>query len=210
MSISDGLIYLLAIVFSAILHEIAHGVVAEYFGDSTARDAGRITLNPLPHIDPVFTILVPLVMFLSGSPILFGAAKPVPVNYWRLSNRRWGVFWVSMAGIITNLILAFAFSVPLRFGGINQTVANVLFLIVEANIVLAVINMIPIPPIDGSKALAALFGEKPLEKVLSLEYHGIWGVLPFMIVIYILFLTPLFTSVITPVMYFFFHIFGIA
>ena len=210
MNFISALIFLVILIFSAILHEIAHGVVAEKFGDTTARDAGRITLNPIPHIDPLFSIIIPLGLYLSGSPILFGFAKPVPVNYYRLSNWRWGIFCVSIAGIVTNLFLAFAFSIPLHFANISPFAQGLCTLIVELNISLAIINMIPIPPIDGSKDLAALLGENVLEKVVSIESKGIWGTLPFIILIYILFLTPLFNNVMVPVFNFFFKIFGIA
>ncbi len=209
MSIENAIIFLVVLVFSAILHEIAHGAIAERFGDSTARDAGRITLNPISHIDPFFTILLPLILYFSHSPVLFGAAKPVPVNYYRLHPRRWGIFWVSMAGILMNLVLAFIFSIPLHFASINPNVANLFIIVVEVNIFLAVVNMIPIPPIDGSKALAALLGDWAIDRVTALESNGVWGLLPFLIIIYLFFLTPLFTIVSTPILSFFFKIFGL-
>lgn len=209
MSISGAIIFLVILIFSAILHEIAHGAIAERFGDSTARDAGRITLNPIPHIDPIFTIIIPLTLYLSGSPVLFGAAKPVPVNYYRLHPRRWGIFWVSIAGILTNLLLALIFSIPLHFTSLNPLVASLFATVVEVNIFLAVVNMIPIPPIDGSKVLAALLGDWAIDKVTALESNGIWGLIPFFIVIYLIFLTPLFTIVTMPVVNFFFRIFGL-
>ncbi|MEK7075577.1 MAG: site-2 protease family protein, partial [Patescibacteria group bacterium] len=102
----DLIISLAVLLFSVILHEIAHGSVAEYFGDDTARVMGRITINPIVHLDLYFSFLIPIVLYMSGSPIIFGAAKPVPVNYSNLKNFRWGVFCVSIAGILTNLLLA--------------------------------------------------------------------------------------------------------
>ncbi|MBU6447427.1 site-2 protease family protein [Patescibacteria group bacterium] len=202
-------LYLIILLFSAILHEIAHGAVAEYFGDDTARMMGRISLNPIVHIDLYFTILLPLILFLSGSPVIFGAAKPVPVNYFRLRNFRWGVFWVSAAGILTNLIIAFAFALPLRLMSVSPGIASVFTAIAEINIFLAVVNMIPIPPIDGSKVLAALLGEGMIKRVMSIEMRGIWGVLPFIILIFILFSTSGFQSVMLPVVNFFFRILGL-
>lgn len=207
-SIAGLAVFLIILLFSVILHEIAHGTVAEWFGDTTAKDAGRLTLNPLVHIDPVFSIIVPLVLYITtGFP--FGAAKPVPVNYNRLSNFRWGVFCVSIAGIITNLFLAFAFSIPLHFSALNQSFASFCALVIEINISLAVVNMIPIPPIDGSKAIAALLGEWAIEKVTSFERRGIWGLLPFLILIYFLFTTSFFNGVLNPVLGFFYHVFGL-
>jgi Zn-dependent protease len=208
MSIPDIFVYIIILLFSVILHEIAHGVMAERFGDSTARDAGRITLNPISHIDPIFTILIPLTLILSGNPP-FGAAKPVPVNYYRLHPRRLGIFWVSIAGILTNLLLAFIFSIPLHFSTVNPIAAGFFYEAVVINIYLAVVNMIPIPPIDGSKVLAAILGDWALDLVTRLESNGILGLIPFFIIIYLIFLTPLFTTVTTPVVGFFFKIFGL-
>lgn len=206
---SSIIIFLIILLFSAILHEIAHGAVAEYFGDDTARRMGRITLNPIVHIDPYFSILVPLLLVLSGSPVIFGAAKPVPVNYFNLRNFRWGVFWVSIAGILTNLFLAFAFSLPLHFHNIQPAVANFFTSIVEINIFLAVVNMIPIPPIDGSKVLAALLGERAIQWIMRIEMRGLIGILPFIVLIYFLFTTAAFQSILLPIAGFFFRIFGL-
>ncbi len=201
--------YLIILLFSAILHEIAHGAMAEHFGDDTARMMGRITLNPIVHIDPYFTILVPLLLFMSGSPVIFGAAKPVPVDYNRLRNFRWGVFWVSIAGILTNLIIAFAFALPLRFLDPSSGTYAIFMAIAEINVFLAVVNMIPIPPIDGSKVIAALLGEGAIEKIMSIEMRGIWGILPFMILIYFLFSSGGFQAIMLPVVNFFFRLLGI-
>ncbi len=203
------ILFLIILLFSAILHEIAHGVAAEHFGDDTARMMGRITLNPISHIDPFLTILLPLSMYIFGSPVIFGAAKPVPVNYYRLRNFRWGVFWVSIAGILTNLFLAFVFTLPMRFMQVSAPVQNLFIGIAEINIFLAVINMIPIPPIDGSKVLAALFGERAILAVTSLERRGIWGILPLLVLIFILFSSAGFQNILLPVIGFFFRIFGI-
>ena len=203
------IIFLVVLIFSAILHEIAHGAVAEHFGDYTARDEGRITLNPVPHIDPMFTILVPALLVMSGSPIIFGAAKPVPVNYNNLRNFRWGVFWVSIAGILTNLLIAFLISLPVRFLELSPDLEAIFIAIAQINVMLAIINMIPIPPIDGSKVVAALLGEGAIIKLMSHEGRGILGVLPFFILIYLLFMTRAFDAVLLPVASFFFRLFGI-
>lgn len=207
MAIVIGLIILL---FSAILHEIAHGAVAEYFGDDTAKLMGRITLNPIPHIDPYFTILIPLMLILSGSPVIFGAAKPVPVNYYRLRNFRWGVFWVSIAGVLTNLLIAFIAALPLRFLSLSTAAHDILITIAQINIFLAVVNLIPIPPIDGSKVLAALLGEGAIRWIMNIEMRGLMGILPFIILIFVLFSSAGFQSVMLPVVNFFFRLIGIA
>ena len=210
MTVIAIIIQLAILLFSAILHEIAHGAVAEHFGDDTARRSGRISLNPIVHIDPYFTILIPLLLVLSGSPVIFGAAKPVPVNYNNLRNFRWGVFWVSIAGILTNLFIAFIFALPLRFFTVAPVVHDLFYLIAEINIFLAIVNMIPIPPIDGSKVLAALLGENTIEAIMRIEMRGLLGVLPFLIIIYFLFSSGGFVRVMIPVANFFFRLFGIA
>lgn len=206
----EVVIFLLILLFSVILHEIAHGAVAEYFGDDTARLSGRITLNPVKHIDPYLTILLPALLYLSGSPFIFGAAKPVPVDYSRLRNFRWGVFWVSIAGVLTNLFLAFVFTLPMRFMEVSDTIRAVFILIAEINISLAIVNMIPIPPIDGSKVLAAIFGERAIEWVMRIEMRGLAGILPFIILIYLLFASNLFNTLLQPIFIFFFKLFGIS
>ena len=210
MNITAIIVALAILVFSAILHEIAHGAVAEYFGDPTARLMGRITLNPISHIDPWLTIFVPFVLLVSGSPIIFGAAKPVPVNYFNLRPFRWGVFWVSIAGILTNLFIAFTFSLPLRFGLGNAAIQTLYNEIVVVNVLLAVVNLTPIPPLDGSKVLAALFGERAINWIVSIERRGWLGILPFIILVYVLFSTQAYQSVLVPVVGFFLKIFGVS
>jgi Zn-dependent protease len=206
MDIASLIISLIILLFSVILHEIAHGTVAEYFGDNTARLMGRLSLNPLVHIDLYYTILMPLLLALAHLPVL-GAAKPVPVNYNNLRNFRWGVFWVSIAGILTNLCIAFIFSIPLHFAAsLPQAAINVFSTVVILNIYLAVVNMLPIPPIDGSKVLAALFGEKAIYKVSQFERFGI---IPFVIFIYLVFSFAPFQNAMTSVVSFFFKIFGL-
>ena len=167
-------IFLLILLFSAILHEIAHGSVAEYFGDDTARMAGRITLNPISHIDPYFSILVPLLLFMSGSPVIFGAAKPVPVNFFNLRNPKRDMALVSLAGPLTNFVLAICFAVPIRLGIISPSDPGFQFLLqaVLLNLVLGIFNLLPLPPLDGSKIFASLFSDAIMYKILAWERFG--------------------------------------
>jgi Zn-dependent protease len=145
------------VIFSIILHEVAHGYVANMLGDPTARLAGRLTLNPLPHIDPVGSILIPGILTLTHSPFLIGWAKPVPYNPYQVRGGRWGEAAVAAAGPATNLAIALIFSLPIRFNLIADPIfLNVAVLVIIANISLAILNLIPIPPIDGSKVLRAL------------------------------------------------------
>lgn len=142
------------LLFSIIVHEVAHGYVALLNGDPTAKMLGRITLNPVPHIDMVGSILVPGLLLLSGSSFLIGWAKPVPVNPLNFRNYRWGEFAVSAAGPLSNLILAAMFSGVLRLGVENPGLSQLASYGVMINILLALFNLIPIPPLDGSHIMA--------------------------------------------------------
>jgi len=152
----EAALMVVVLLFSIIIHEVAHGYVALLNGDPTARMLGRITLNPVPHIDPVGTILLPLILLLSHAGILFGWARPVPVNPLNYRNYRWGEFAVSAAGPVSNLVLAAVFSLLLRLGLGNVGLVKLASFGVSINIFLALFNLIPIPPLDGSHILAML------------------------------------------------------
>ena len=174
------------LLFSIVVHEVAHGYVALLNGDPTARMLGRITLNPVPHIDPVGTIILPLLLLLSQAGIIFGWAKPVPVNPLNYRNYRWGEFAVSAAGPVSNLVLAAIFSIMLRMGLANPGLMQLAYFGVSINIFLALFNLVPIPPLDGSHILA-LFLPRELARlydhlqpvgfilILILFYTGILG-----------------------------------
>ena len=141
---------------SIILHELAHGYAANWLGDPTARLAGRLTLNPIPHIDPVGSILVPGLMALSSGGILFGWAKPVPYNPYNLRNRNWGEAFVASAGALTNILLALVFGAVARFGdalALTPEFVQIMVWGVFINVILALFNLIPLPPLDGSKVI---------------------------------------------------------
>jgi Zn-dependent protease len=150
---------LAVLVPSVMLHEIAHGWVAERFGDDTARRAGRLTLNPLAHVDPVGTVILPLVLSLSGAGV-FGWAKPVPVSPRRLRNPRSHSLWVGLAGPGTNVVIAVAAALLYRSHGQEW-----LFWLGAINVILAVFNLLPIPPLDGSAVV---------ERVLPLRWWPAW------------------------------------
>jgi len=156
MQIADTIFVLAILIFSAIVHEVMHGVAAEWLGDKTARYAGRITLNPISHLDPVGSILLPLVLSLSRSPILFAWAKPVPYNPYNLRPGRWSEAIVAGAGPASNLVIALVCGLIIRLGVLGPDIGGVLFLVVVMNVMLCVFNLVPIPPLDGSKVLAAL------------------------------------------------------
>ncbi len=155
------------------VHEFAHGLTAYKLGDPTARQSGRLTLNPLAHIDPFWTILLPLVLFLStAGNFVFGAAKPVPINYWALKNPKRDIIWIGLAGPFANLILAFTIAQVLKFVPHPGLPAHLLFNLLTINVVLAVFNLIPIPPLDGSRVLMGLLPEDLSRQYAALERYG--------------------------------------
>lgn len=190
----EALLLILVLLFSVVIHEVAHAWQARREGDTTAEDLGRITLNPLPHIDPVGSVLVPLLLYASGTSFLFGWAKPVPVNPANYGDPKWGDIRVSLAGIVSNLGLAVA-ATFLTIGavwlqGAMGPSALTEGLLIAArygiliNLVLAFFNLIPIPPLDGSHVLFHF-----LPRPLALKYReaGRFGLL---IVMGLLFLVP--------------------
>ncbi len=156
------LFQLLVFLFSVIVHEVAHGVVALRLGDTTAKDMGRLTLNPLPHLDLFGSVLVPLFLyFISAGTFIFGWAKPVPYNPYNLKNPAVGGGMIALAGPLANLSVAFIFGLIVRLAGplliaYGLGTAVVFFhLIIFINVLLAIFNLVPIPPLDGSKVLFA-------------------------------------------------------
>jgi len=151
---------LLILIVSIIAHEVAHGVAALWQGDATAKHAGRLTLNPIPHIDPIGTILLPVLFALSGSPIMFGWAKPVPINPYNFRNQRFGEALVAFAGPATNLVIAGIFLIILKTTEVGPVFANFAAIAVVINVVLALFNLMPIPPLDGSKIIFSLIPQR--------------------------------------------------
>jgi len=168
------------LLFSAIVHEVSHGLMAEKLGDDTAREEGRITLNPIPHIDLFGSILLPLLLLLAHSPIIFGAAKPVPVNFGNLKNPKTGMALVSLAGPASNFILAIIGAVIIKVGIANSVAYPILIQFIFINLVLGTFNLVPIPPLDGSKILASFAPDKWMYKILDLERYGFILVLIFL------------------------------
>ena len=146
------------LIFSIVIHEFSHGWVANHLGDPTARYMGRLTLNPIPHIDLMGSIIVPLILLISGTGFIVGWAKPVPYNPYNLRDKKNGEMLVALAGPASNLLLALVFGIIIRIlliQGIGMDSSIILFfsVIVFLNILLAIFNLVPIPPLDGSKVL---------------------------------------------------------
>lgn len=147
---------IIALVFSVVLHEMAHGYAANWLGDPTARLQGRLSGNPLVHIDPLMSVIIPGLLILSGSSILFGAAKPVPYNPYNFTNQKWGEAIVAAAGPAMNVAIAIIFAVLVQNAEIlnlSGTFVSLAIDIIMLNIFLAIFNLMPIPPLDGSKIL---------------------------------------------------------
>ena len=196
------------IIFSAIvLHEYAHGWMANQCGDPTAKLAGRLTLNPLKHIDPVGTVILPGILFtlnIMGFPtILFGWAKPVPVNFMGLNNPKRDMIYVGMAGPAINIISAIIISLIIR-AGVSVEVYKVLEIGIFINLLLAIFNMIPIPPLDGSRLVMGLLPNKHMIAYARLERYGV------LIVILLLSFTEFFGKVILPAIFFCGKLLGIS
>lgn len=170
-------IILVIVVISVILHELAHGIVAYWLGDDTAKEAGRLTLNPLKHIDPYMSILVPVILYILKAPV-FGGAKPVPINPQNLKWKEWGMALVAIAGPLTNLLLAFVFFVIGHFtgwlyGAGGELVAFVFTEFVFVNLGFMIFNILPIPPLDGSRVLYAIAPDGFRKVLQNIERYGV-------------------------------------
>ncbi len=173
------LIFGVPILIAITLHEAAHGYVALMFGDDTAKRLGRVTLNPIRHIDPIGTILIPGVLLITGSPILFGYAKPVPVNFGRLRHPRIDSVYVAGAGPGMNMLLAFISALLMHFLGffsaeVALVLKEMLTLSLFLNVTLAVFNMIPLPPLDGGRVAVGLLPDVLARPLARTEPYGIF------------------------------------
>jgi Zn-dependent protease len=168
----DLIIRIVALVFSIIMHEVAHGYAAFRLGDPTARDAHRLTLNPLAHIDIIGSVLLPLILILTKSPILLGWAKPVPFNPGYFRDVKKGLMIVGLAGPASNLILAGVVGTIIRIFPAGGIVGLFLLYICIINVILAIFNLIPIPPLDGSRVVIGFLPSHLVSAYLRLERYG--------------------------------------
>jgi Zn-dependent protease len=184
----DTLIIIIAVLYSIIFHELAHGYVADYLGDYTARYSGRLTLNPLAHLDPIGSILLPIFTYLTGG-FIFGWARPVPVNPFNFKNPKRDMAIVGIAGPLTNiflsLIFAFLFKTLSPILPLNQ---DIFLFLIRINLVLAIFNLLPIPPLDGSRVFLSFLS---MEKQIYLEQFGI-----ILVFIFLFFAFPLIISIV--------------
>jgi len=196
----DTIFYIVILIMSVVIHEVSHGFVALRFGDKTALYAGRLTLNPLKHLDIFGSIILPAFLILTHASFLFGWAKPVPYNPENLTNKRWGTMAVASAGVLANLSIAVLFGLILRFS-INSAVPvsfiSIISLIVLVNLGLAIFNLVPIPPLDGSKILFSFLPNSFYPFVSFMEQYSL-----VLIVVFIIF----FTDYLFPILTFLFHL----
>ncbi|MBA7665509.1 hypothetical protein ES703_73582 [subsurface metagenome] len=165
---------LIVLLFSIVLHEIAHGSMALRLGDPTAKYAGRLTLNPIKHIDPFGTIILPLLLIVIGSPLIAGWAKPVPINPSNLRDPKWGMLKVALAGPATNFLVAIIFGLAIRFIALPVVLIDFFSIIVLLNFVLGLFNLIPIPPFDGSHILFTFLSDRFNHLKLFLHQYGLF------------------------------------
>ena len=205
---TDAVFYIVILVMSIVIHEVSHGFMAEYFGDNTARNAGRLTLNPLKHLDLFGSIILPALLVLTHSGFLFGWAKPVPYNPNNLRDRKWGTIAVASAGVLANLFIVIIFGIlihlapslgfppydpfaPIPFYKITS-------IIVMLNLALAIFNLVPIPPLDGSKILFSLLPRSFDPIMLLFERYSL---------IFLLIFIVFFSNFLYPVLAFLYHLF---
>ena len=197
------ILFLIILIVSIIAHEVAHGYAANSLGDPTARLAGRLTLNPFPHIDLMGSIVLPAILVFTHSPILFGWAKPVPYNPYNLKNHRWGETFVALAGVATNILLAVIFGLVVRYGlviGLDATAVSVAKITAFVNLFLGMFNLIPFPPLDGFTALRSALPWHLTAGLNRFEHKvrtmGVMSLILFLIVFSFVFAAPFYSLVV--------------
>src|SRR3989338_782368 len=189
----DVIFQIAILIMSVVIHEVSHGYAASYLGDETARYQGRLTLNPLKHLDLFGSVILPLILAISHAGFIFGWAKPVPYNPYNLRPGRWSEAIVALAGPASNIILALIFGLLLRSGiSGNPAFVQIIATIAYINVLLAVFNLVPLPPLDGSKLLFALFPDKLFQIRGFFERYGL-----VLVLLFIFFLWQFISPVIT-------------
>lgn len=197
MDTANAIFYVIILIMSVVIHEVSHGYVANYFGDKTALYAGRLTLNPIRHLDLFGSVILPMLLVLSGTGLVFGWAKPVPYNERNLSNLKWGRVAVAAAGAFSNFLIAIFFGILIRYSGdlgilgsagLESPAIIIMSTIVLVNLMLGFFNLIPIPPLDGSAILFSFLPPRLRHIENTLEQYG------FIILIAFILLVPNFIS----------------
>jgi Zn-dependent protease len=198
MSPESILIFQLAILLiSVVIHEVSHGAVANLLGDPTARLSGRLTLNPIAHIDPFGSIILPVLLLISQSGFVFGWAKPVPFNPYNLRGGKWGPALVAAAGPASNLIIASIFALLLRIGAVPVVATPLFVYVVIINVVLGIFNSIPLPPFDGFKIISPLLPYRMYQKAALFEASFGLMLIPLVVIFFFFFLAGPFSAVIS-------------
>jgi Zn-dependent protease len=172
-----AIILIIALIGSVVIHEMAHGYMAYWLGDPTAKLSGRLSPNPIVHLDPLMSILVPGLLIMSSTPFIFGAAKPVPYNPYNLRDQKWGEAKIAVAGPVSNIILAIIFAVLVQVAplvGLPSSFALIGEQVVYLNLFLAFFNLLPLPPLDGSKILPPLLGLVSTEAMMQYQRFRMW------------------------------------
>ena len=188
--------YLIIVIIALTVHEFSHAWAGHMLGDVTAKQHGRLTLNPVAHIDPYSTLLLPVALILLGSPVVFGAAKPVPFNPYAVRYGKWGAALVAVAGPASNLLMAIFVGLYLRFVPLSGVTGRFLLQFVFVNLAFFVFNMIPIPPLDGSRVLYAAAPSGMRDVMDQIENYGLIVIFAFLFISYS-FLSPFILSAVT-------------
>ena len=195
-NIASIALYLIIVIIALTVHEFSHAWAGHMLGDVTAKQHGRLTLNPVAHIDPYSTLLLPVALILLGSPVVFGAAKPVPFNPYAVRYGKWGAALVAVAGPASNLLMAIFVGLYLRFVPLSGVTGRFLLQFVFVNLAFFVFNMIPIPPLDGSRVLYAAAPSGMRDVMDQIENYGLIVIFAFLFISYS-FLSPFILSAVT-------------
>ena len=192
------------LIIAMTVHEFSHGWVAYKLGDNTAKYSGRLTLNPLAHIDPLWTFLLPLFLFISSNgQFVFGAAKPVPINYWALRNHKRDIVWIGASGPLANFIFAAILTILAKLMPFGGSIRFIMMHLIIINVVLGVFNLVPIPPLDGSRILMGLLPDNLSSKLSNIEPYA------FIILIMLIWL-GLFDRIVWPIVGFILKLIGLS